>query len=177
MPNSTSESNINLLQETPSSSLISCTPFPFLLLASLFSLIGQALVIIKSLTAIPSLLFWGSDLSLAYRLFYSALILIHALESESLKGPLPFHCSQPVSISTLIEWRVFNIGLLQQAIIFYPKVLPLAWNKRMLTQRLLFCFVYPSATTFTWLEKKSSVSWNPVLAPHTHLKTHVFSIF
>lgn len=108
------------------------TQFPFFLLASLCYLIGQPLVTIKPLNTLYSLFFWGSYLSLVSKLFCSALILIHTLESQSLKGPLHFPFSQAVSISTLIEWIVFNIGLLQQAL-----------NTRMLTQRFLFCLFSP----------------------------------
>ena len=128
MPHSNSESKINLLQVTPTKSFpVSIFPSGFIVLPD-----WPTPVTIKPLNTLYSLFFWGSDLSLVSMLFCSALILIHTLESQSLKGPLHFPFSQAVSISTLIEWIVFNIGLLQQAL-----------NTRMLTQRFLFCLFSP----------------------------------
>lgn len=134
-------------------SLFFCTPHflpPFWF--HFFNLIFKVFLIKKSLNTIHSLHFWGSDLSPAYILFCSAPILIHALECLRLKGQFYLHFSEPVSISTLIEQIIFNIVLLQQAIIFCPKVLCLVLNRRMLTQRFSCCFLFPFATTLTWLE-------------------------
>lgn len=112
-----------------------------------------------------------------YTFFCSALILIHALECQNLKGRLHFHFSDPVSISTLIVWVVFNIVLLWQAIIFYPKVLHLILNKRMLTQRflfVLFCFYPCYHFNLTW-EKQFLQVEIPILGKNVDLfKKHIF---
>lgn len=77
-------------------------------------------------------------------------------------------------------WVVFNIVLLWQAIIFYPKVLHLILNKRMLTQRflfVLFCFYPCYHFNFTW-EKQFLQVEIPILGKNVDIfKKHIFKCF
>lgn len=119
-------------------------PFQF----HFFNLIFKVFLIKKSLNTIHSLHFWGSDLSPAYIRFCSARILIHALECLRLKGQFHLHFSEPVSISTLIEQIIFNIVLLQQAIIFCPKVLYLVLNRKTADSEVFMLFSFSSCYHF-----------------------------